>query len=537
VTVATHVEPARDPETDSIVPSIAFRHATKPDGQLRLGGRYRIYEVNWSPDTRVPLATSSMAYWVLVLLATVLRPTPRDWLRWPRLRAARLRLVDAEHRGNRPAKAFVALATAYRLFRGSLGERWRASNDLGSGFAGFAAFSRSGKARAVAPADLEASLTAWRDARLPCEGSTREAGRAAAASIGVFVMLVAACVSLVISDASAAVLTVFRIPTLLLLLAVAVPVSALFWKFVTAVLSDVRYWSALSENDGHHAARMAVLSRTAATIRHIVADRACERLVIVSHSLGTAIAFDALRTIGLHNRAAGAGASSAVRIGKLDLLVTLGSPIDKLALLFETSKRGSFREELIEEDLRGDLAGLPFSKANGGKVRWLNFWDADDPVADALFTPLGVRTFGEEFEGSAIENVEVVNTRLFDPVGSHTAYLSNVAIAGRILDEVIGRQGASARQDGAGAPIRDHNRVASRWLVRTFLAGFGGLLTTLAFLPVVPGGLSRIGTIIATVALIGGGLGVLALQLASKPLRLGPAFARISGATGGRDGV
>jgi hypothetical protein len=243
-------------------------------------------------------------------------------------------------------------------------------------------------------------------------------------------------------------------------------------RFLTTLFSDVRYWSALNENDSYHETRNAILERTAAMIRHLVSDTACVRVIIVSHSLGTAIAYDALNLIGLQNLARDQIPCEQIAIRKVDCFITMGSPIDKLALLFETTGSQTFREELMRDELRGDLTKGPFWVKGRQRIRWLNFWDRADPICDALYSPLGAKPRGDHFEDTSVENIEVANTKFFSAAASHTGYLRNPVVASQIFSAIF----QSDNFHNLHGPSHESPRFWSRLFVNSAVIGLLAML-------------------------------------------------------------
>jgi hypothetical protein len=470
IRVRPDIEPPRDGGVPSDVPMLRLQKARRIAGTLEPGAAYRIYEVNWSSATRATLPLRAMALWTAALLLSTFKPEPRSWLRWSRIRLARLRqLTDAAPTASE-VHALAVLARAYRNFRGSLGARSRSTGRRGSGFREFVEFAKHRAGGSVVESSLSAAADAWRATRLPCEASVRRAGLTLVGGLLLVGLIAAACAAATVGNVAIGNLYRLFIPACLLLAIVGVFV--LGRRFLTTIFSDVRYWTALSEIDQHHDVRNAVLESATATLRHVLADPNCTRVVIVSHSLGTAIAYDVLRAIGWYNVARREAPEQRIDMRKVDLLVTMGSPIDKLALLFETAKGRTFREEIMQESLRGDLTAEPFWVSGKQRIRWLNFWDPADPVSDPLYTPLGTRTVDSGFEVTTIENVEVANTRLSDPAASHTSYLTNPAVAARIFHEVF-RPGSGEIGDNVGSR---RSRAWSRFMANLALLGLATVL-------------------------------------------------------------
>ncbi|GBR00381.1 hypothetical protein AA21952_0080 [Acetobacter oeni LMG 21952] len=435
IEVLAGIELSRDPGLRDDVPMLKLKRARRRHGRLNVGASFRIYEVNWSPDTRSGIPGWAMLGWTARLVQSILRTDPSNWLLWPRLRLARLRA--AADRSATPAlrHAMVVLASAYRKYRGSLGARHRELNASKPLFADYVDFAKKHAKTAATESNIDEAAVAWRDERLPCEKSVRNVGRLTLTGLVLMVLGIAVLISMLVGDAHLG--PVWRLGLPAVLAAVSGGAIALGRRFLTTIFSDVRYWSALDENEKYYETRSAILDRATATLRHLVSDDACGRVVIVSHSLGTAIAYDALRAIGLYNLTRKRSPELWIKIRKVECLITMGSPVDKLTLLFETTGSKTFREEMMREELRGDETAMPFWVGDRQRIKWLNFWDPADPVSDALTIPLGAKPLGSSFVPTDIENVEVANTASHDPAGAHTGYLTNPAVATRIFNEIF----------------------------------------------------------------------------------------------------
>lgn len=435
IQVRAGIEPPRDPGLRDDVPMLELKRARRHHGKLFVGAAFRIYEVNWSPDTRGGVPGWTMLGWTARLVQSTLRTDPSNWLLWPRLRLARLRATADRSAVPALRHAAAVLAGSYRNYRGSLGARHRELRARKPLFADFVEFAKGHAKGAATASNIDLAAAAWRDERLPCERSVGAIGRLALTGLALTALVVAAPGSMFVGEAHLGPVWEIGLPAVLT--AVLGGAIVLGRRFLTTIFSDARYWSALNENDRYYETRSAILDRATATLRHLVSDDACGRVVIVSHSLGTAIAYDALRAIGLHNHTRKRSPEEWIRIRKVECLITMGSPVDKLALLFETTGSRTFREELMREELRGDETAMPFWVGDRQRIKWLNFWDPADPVSDALAIPLGAKPLGGGFVPTGIENVEVANSAFDDPAGAHTGYLTNPAVAARIFNEIF----------------------------------------------------------------------------------------------------
>lgn len=479
IEVETGLEPGRFPVVEEYIPFLRFRHARRRHwGRLHPGAHCRIYEVNWSPETRAGIGAASMVRWVFATMLATFRIGSRNWLRRSRLRLARLHMLVSGPAPSVSGHLAVTLSAAYRHYRGSLGTAHRRKSTTRSNgrYADLLAFTARRASDSVSNCELEIAMARWRRARLPAERGSHAASVLLLAATGVFGLTVAA-ITQIISEFSTSDDPIRFWGILAVGLLVAAPLLVAR-HLLTTLISDVRYWAAISENDLYNDARAAVLRRATALIRHVVADPRCRRLVIVAHSLGTAIAHDALRELGRRTRAGLEAHGADDGYTKIDTLITLGSPIDKLACLFESTDGRTYREELLRDQLTGDLSGLPFVVDGKQTIRWINFWDPADPVSDPLYTPLGSSTEGNRFVTAEIENVEVRNTAAVDPGASHVRYLKNPRVAARLHQEVFG--GGGAWQD-ASEPGSRRSRRRSTAALATIMAGYLGILLLVVF--------------------------------------------------------
>ena len=117
-----------------------------------------------------------------------------------------------------------------------------------------------------------------------------------------------------------------------------------------------------------------------------------DQLIIVAHSLGSVIAFDALNRI--LNRSAileGKAACSPEQLQKIRLFVTMGSPLDKVDYFFRLRipEREAMRRHIVEELYplkRGpttviDSRGTAYAFSS---LEWWNIWSPMDILSGSL---------------------------------------------------------------------------------------------------------------------------------------------------------
>jgi len=166
-----------------------------------------------------------------------------------------------------------------------------------------------------------------------------------------------------------------------------------------------------------------------------------DKIVVIGHSLGSVVAYEALNEINLlMNR----DAELRARRHQLCELVTFGSPLDKVAFFFrERVAKSEYVLQLIQNSLHGfRRLGLVDANAPEGVIctssvrnylqdlSWTNYWDPEDPVSGRL----------DFYEG--VKNVKVENGM---GIAAHTLYWSDK----RMFRETIQRvRDAAWRREG-----------------------------------------------------------------------------------------
>ena len=222
-------------------------------------------------------------------------------------------------------------------------------------------------------------------------------------------------------------------------------------KFLTDYMGDVEVWATYEETDDKHVSRDRVIRETCDVMAHALADTRCERAIVISHSLGTSVAHDAVLALARQNRALNPGdaISGPVDLRKISHFVTIASPIDKINYFFESYRTAFHRYTRVVEDLRGDIGDVPFSRNRKPYIHWINFWDQADIISGPLHSPIA-----RDNMRNRVDNVHVANLHAPDPGGSHSAYFSNRFVIGKLFEMIYqNRHGfaeAPLREDGEG---------------------------------------------------------------------------------------
>ncbi len=202
-------------------------------------------------------------------------------------------------------------------------------------------------------------------------------------------------------------------------------------------VGDVEVYATYNEASERWATREAVLKLATDALREPLLDANVARVVLVAHSLGSFVAWDAVRALALEAHAG--GGVSASQMAKLSRVITYGSPVDKIRF-YHFADDGNdpvFRD--ILEKLRVDTGHKVF----GGGLAWENYYDPADLIGGRLESP------NDRWMTHPVRNVAVANRPIPDPAHAHTAYLENDTVLAGILRAIQGDAPPSPSAPGA----------------------------------------------------------------------------------------
>jgi hypothetical protein len=191
-------------------------------------------------------------------------------------------------------------------------------------------------------------------------------------------------------------------------------------NFLKEYMGDVYFWCTYEETAKKHQTRRAILDCSTESLKHVLLNDDCERIVVVAHSLGTTIAYDTILELARTNRARGLSPKDKFPLEKIQHFITLASPIDKVHYFFENQTSKYHRYNRVVEQIRGDIATFPFSKSGGPLIHWINFWDKADIISGSLQTPASA-----SYTSLKVDNREVGSFLFPFPGGAHLAYFEN----------------------------------------------------------------------------------------------------------------
>ena len=216
--------------------------------------------------------------------------------------------------------------------------------------------------------------------------------------------------------------------------------------FLTRYLGDVVFWCTYEETDVRFKKRKEILDYGVKVLKHVLKDTNCQRVVVIAHSLGTAIAHDVLLEFGKqdwardHNNndafeSCNVDLVSTDEINKIEHFITAGSPIDKIHYFFESDPGRSHRYTRVSETIRGDMGRKPFGNNNNSPfLHWINFWDKADVISGSLESPPNATDIDV-----CVDNVEVSNG-VWNPLAAHTSYFRNEKVLSYLLKIIYENQ-------------------------------------------------------------------------------------------------
>lgn len=190
-------------------------------------------------------------------------------------------------------------------------------------------------------------------------------------------------------------LTKIRIPNPIAKIAASVLIAAATPSIVGYV-GDVALYTATDRKSRHYPVRQAILGGAVNILKNLLLcdDPIYSRVIVVGHSLGSVIGFDALNRI---NQFMNVKAIDPALNGKLKGFITFGSPLDKIAFFFRQRGRN---DQIVKRQILKNLHGFKSREWDPipedalqlehefdrylDNMTWLNFWDPKDPLGGNL---------------------------------------------------------------------------------------------------------------------------------------------------------
>lgn len=455
--IETRREPLRgDKDKSGTVTYMAARYEVANEASPTRG-RVRFYEAYWAPATGEGTTAREVAWWLLRQglrpLSVILSP----WRHFERLRRADLVELVGRGREGEGSEHLGRLVALYSTFQ-------RARQHARGRFAEFLTHIR--QTGGEESAGILALAQRWRRYHLRREMIRLFAIWFVLGSVASLLILAGAAVYraylrfpglLAAAHVTWAPLKEFFEPTPGNLTTLGVLLLSLSGgrRFLKSYFGDVQQFVTYQETEPRYERRRKILDSAVETLKHVLDDTRCDRVVVAAHSLGSAIALDALLELRGYNLAFHSSdpQRGPLRLRKLQHFITFGSPIDKINYFFAVHRSRYWTFDSLIETLRGDIGEVPFSRTGRQPwIHWINFWDRGDPISGSIETVNGVH-----LRQQRVDNVQVASYAWPEPQLSHGAYLERPAVLKTLFDAAFRNRlsFASPPRDGDGRPVWD----------------------------------------------------------------------------------
>jgi pimeloyl-ACP methyl ester carboxylesterase len=152
--------------------------------------------------------------------------------------------------------------------------------------------------------------------------------------------------------------------------------SAVVRSFLIQYAGDVAAYVQPQVVDRFHEIRQAIKNTVWRTARAVYSATEYDEIILVGHSLGSVVVYDALNRM-LVDRALGGGLAPEVA-SRTRLLLTFGSPLDKTAFIFSTQGAGTEAREALAASVQ------PLIERELLRPRWVNIYSRWDIISGGL---------------------------------------------------------------------------------------------------------------------------------------------------------
>ncbi|MFY0309116.1 hypothetical protein ACFMBG_04335 [Leisingera sp. D0M16] len=395
---------------------IQFRQIRKKKGKHISKKIIRAYEGYWGNDVDKPASLLQLLQWVFLTFYLSLSALLSRWRKYPTLKLRYLQSLEAKVA---TAADKEKLSKIYRNF-----ENWENRKRYPKGsFENFKALLEESNTKTQFGDYTEASLK-WK------RGYTYNLLRRLMRQVAFLVVSLASLTLLIfILSFSTNHLVLYLFPDagyevswiakgLVIILFIKVT-----WLSVRRRFSDVITWTLDSESDERYEVRERRVKQAMNLIRDVVSDPRCNECFIVGHSLGSAIALEAViregRRCDAINICESEKKKMADDIEKIKFIFTAGSPVDHILSLFEKDRTFSHRFSRLSQQKSLSLSSRPFvTRNNQPGARVVNFWSKYDPISGKILSLPEPSNLKEKL----LQNIEVTPQGAPNPLKAHSGF-------------------------------------------------------------------------------------------------------------------
>jgi hypothetical protein len=249
-------------------------------------------------------------------------------------------------------------------------------------------------------------------------------------------------------------------------------------RFLSFYVADIMFWVNSDEKSSLFERKRRILRECESTFRHVLADENCSRIVIVAHSLGSAIAYETLLELGrkVEARSPEELDQSLSRLSVINAFITLGSPIEYLSRLFEAKPSLYHRYNRILGDRAGSTDSKPFNKGKG--IHWINVTNPADLVSSKIFAPIG-----EFSELRPVYEWQTASNHVSGPLDAHSGYFYSSNALNLLFHTCVTKTSASRKNWNSMSAVSRFLRgysskiawlivVSVVWLIALFITGY-----------------------------------------------------------------
>ena len=211
--------------------------------------------------------------------------------------------------------------------------------------------------------------------------------------------------------------------------------SAYIRVILVQYVGDVAIYVMPYRLDAFNDLRREIKQRVYAAARAVYSQKEYDKVIVVGHSLGSVIAYDALNMLILEDQSIGTTATGKYLdvVNRTPLFLTFGSPLDKTAFVFAVQARGTSE---AREALAGSVQPMIQDYALR-PPRWINVWSPWDIISgplDLYDLPRALHDLPERTLSQRVQNVRDRDATTL--LIAHVEYWKNPLVVGTIYDEI-----------------------------------------------------------------------------------------------------
>jgi hypothetical protein len=217
--------------------------------------------------------------------------------------------------------------------------------------------------------------------------------------------------------------------------------SAYIRQVLVQYVGDVAIYVMPYKLDAFNDLRREIKQRVYAAAKAVYSQKEYDRVIVVGHSLGSVIAYDALNMLILEDESGSKGKFLDV-VSRTQLFLTFGSPLDKTAFVFAVQARGTSE---AREALAGSVQPL-IQDYRFRPKRWINVWSPWDIISgplDLYDLPRALHDFPDRTLTQRVHNVR--DREATTLLMAHVEYWKNPLVVGTIYDAIEAARASAPR--------------------------------------------------------------------------------------------